>query len=133
MHEHLKTCKTPHRKHMRTCNNIYDKCRKSIGEISVLSLCINFAHIPKKFLLGHLCFMFWTPNTSILGANLEPSWPSVWFLDGPRGLPDLPKRPSRSNLEPSWLSNLPQDGPGAFQHPSKRPPRAPRKSCFVVF
>ena len=89
---------------------------------------------PKRLPIMHsFSLRFWNPKTSLLGSNLEPSWPSVWFLDGPRGLPDLPKRPPRSNLEPSWLSNLPQDGPRGFQHPSKRPPRALRRSFLVGF
>ena len=64
---------------------------------------------------------------------MEPSWPSICFLDGPRGLPDLPKSPPRSNLESSLLSTLPQDDPRGFQQPSKSPPRAFRKSFFGGF
>ena len=72
---------------------------------------------PKRLPIMHtFSLRFWTPKTSLLGPNLEPSWPSVWFLDGPRGFPDLPKRPPRSNLEPSWLSSLLQDRPRRFQH-----------------
>ena len=50
---------------------------------------------------------------------MEPSGHSVWFLDGPRSLPDLPKRPLRSNLEPSWLLFRPKTAPEAPRTPPK--------------
>ena len=64
-------------------------------------------------------FRFWTPKTSLLGPNLEPSWPSVSHQDGPRSLPP-PKRPPRPNLEPAWFSKSPQDGPGGLPAPPWR-------------
>ena len=54
---------------------------------------------------------FWMPKISFLGVNLEPSWPSVSLQDGPRSLPDVPKRAPRATLELSWHLHSFQDGP----------------------
>ena len=54
---------------------------------------------PKKLPIMHpFSLRFRTPKTSLLGPNLEPSWPSVSHQDGPRGFPDVPPRglPDRS-------------------------------------
>ena len=76
---------------------------------------------PKRLPIMHpFSLRFWTPKTSLLGPNLEPSWPSVSHQDGPRGLPDPPKRPPRPNLEPAWFSKSPQDGPGGLPAPPWR-------------
>ena len=77
---------------------------------------------PKRLPIMHpFSLRFWTPKTSLLGPNLEPSWPSVSHQDGPRGLPDPPKRPPRPNLEPAWFSKSPQDGPGGLPAPPLAP------------
>ena len=74
---------------------------------------------PKRLPIMHpFSLRFWTPKTSLLGSNLEPSWPSVSHQDGPRGVTDPPpKRPPRPNLEPAWFSKSPQDGPGGLPAP----------------
>ena len=80
---------------------------------------------PKRVPIMHpFSLRFWIPKTSFLGPNLEPSWPSVSLQDGPRSLPDPPKRPPRSNLEPSWPSVSLQDGPRSLPAPPKRAPRS---------
>ena len=76
---------------------------------------------------------FLDPQNLHLGTQLGAILALLCFLDGPRSLPDQPKRPPRSNLEPSGLSNLLQASPRGFQHPSKRPPRALRRSVLVGF
>ena len=77
---------------------------------------------PKRLPIMHsFSLRFWTPKTSLLGPNLEPSWPSVSHQDGPRSLPDPPKRPPRPNLEPAWFSKSPQDGPGGLPAPPLAP------------
>ena len=89
---------------------------------------------PKRLPIMHpFSIRFWTPRTSLFGPNFEPSWPSVLLQDGPRNLPDPPKRPPRSNLEPSWLSNSPQDNPKSFWDPPKRPLRPLRRFIFGGF
>ena len=60
---------------------------------------------PKRFPIMHpFSLLFWTPNTSLLGPNLEPSWLSVSLQDGPRGFPDS------SRCAPELLPEGTQDG-----------------------
>ena len=60
---------------------------------------------PKRLPIMHpFSLHFWIPKTSLLGGELEPSWPSVSPQDGPRDLPD----PSR--CVPELLPEGTQDG-----------------------
>ena len=60
---------------------------------------------PKRFPIMHpFSLLFWTPKTSLLGPNLEPSWLSVSPEDGPRGFPDS------SRCAPELLPEGTQDG-----------------------
>ena len=52
---------------------------------------------PKRLPIMHqFSLRFWDPKTSLLGPNLDPSWPSVSHQDGPRGFPDLPQEASQT-------------------------------------
>ena len=69
---------------------------------------------PKRLPIMHpFSLRFWTPKTSLLGPNLEPSWPSVSPQDGPRSLPDPPRGlpdPSGCAPAPLLIAKTPQDG-----------------------
>ena len=61
---------------------------------------------------------FLDPKTSLLGSNLEPSWPSVSHQDGPRGLLDPPQEASQTELGASLVFKV------ATRRP-RRPPSPP--------
>ena len=74
---------------------------------------------PKRLPIMHpFSLRFWTPKTSLLGPNLEPSWPSVSHQDGPRGLPDPPQEASQTELGASLV----------FKVATRRPRRPPSPS-----
>ena len=79
---------------------------------------------PKRLPIMHpFSLRFWTPKTSLLGSNLEPSWPSVSLQDGP-SLPD----PPRGLPDPTWSHLGSQSRLKTSQEASQTPQRPPRSS-----
>ena len=89
---------------------------------------------PKRLPIMHpFSLRFWTPKTSLLGPNLEPSWPSVSLQDGPKGLPDPP---SRGLPDRTWSQLASQSRLKTAQEASQTPPEASqvlRRSIFGGF
>ena len=82
---------------------------------------------PKRLPIMHpFSLRFWTPKTSLLGPNLEPSWPSVSHQDGPRGLPDPPQEASQTELGASLVFKV------ATRRP-RRPPSPPLGAFWARF
>ena len=80
---------------------------------------------PKRLPIMHpFSLRFWTPKTSLLGPNLEPSWPSVSHQDGPRGLPDPPQEASQTEVGASLVFKV------ATRRP-RRPPSPPTPWCLL--
>ena len=74
---------------------------------------------PKSVPIMHpFSLRFWIPKTSLLGPNLEPSWPSVSHQDGPRSFPDPPQEASQTELGASLVFKV------ATRRP-RRPPSPP--------